>query len=626
MEETRALSAAHAASVDFSRYTPAMIAGGLSEATTVRQWQLEAITLAMARAKDGLGCFFADEQGCGKTLEMIGLVCMLRGLKARSPAVAAMLNPAAGDGALVVAPTELIAAQIRAEFQRFAPAVPTLLYHGPGRHAAFAAAASSSLPAVIITTIHVVVADARSKAVPKPASPLFGGMIFGAVLIDEAHGLRGGGVHHTCMLRAIRTATTGDPAGARPVVVLATGTPINTDPHRELPLLLELIAPQLSGKGRFTPSDKKLAGPALAEFVRRRTQLLVHLRQNFFSRRLRSTVWTDLPPKRTSTIELELGEDELAVYAALHASYKMSCSRFAQAMRGGNLGKIKQALQQVKLGMVKLVRCASDPVAYVELKATGKAPAALVKGPTAKRTAVVAALKAMPPARKVCLFARSTRVLDLYAGSIAAAAPEVRVLRIDGRVPQVRRAAVVGAFRAGDPDDPAMVSVLLTTMQTCGQGLNLQFASECIFVDTWPNPAVFEQAEARLHRPGQMSPVNIVWFSYKGTVEAAMPRIHELRTGWATTFLEGFGALTGEVPAEVEAPEELKSCCSVILSEWTEYLALSGRGSGEAAASAVELGVARHPKPWTSAAAAHPTKRLKLQSSAASSSGLSRPR
>jgi SNF2 family DNA or RNA helicase len=109
-----------------------------------------------------------------------------------------------------------------------------------------------------------------------------------------------------------------------------------------------------------------------------------------------------------------------------------------------------------------------------------------------------------------------------------------------------QRDAAVQGFTEGDID------VLLCNMKAAGYGLNLQNASQAIFLDSWWNPAVNEQAEDRLHRMGQ-----------KGTVV-----IHKLvAQDTVYDFVMSKAAEKAEMSASIMESRELRKS-----SDWRDYL------------------------------------------------------
>jgi SNF2 family DNA or RNA helicase len=67
--------------------------------------------------------------------------------------------------------------------------------------------------------------------------------------------------------------------------------------------------------------------------------------------------------------------------------------------------------------------------------------------------------------------------------------------------------------------------VLILSLKTGGQGLNLQNASYVFHFDRWWNPAVERQAEDRSHRLGQNSPVHVYKYTCENTIEERIETI-----------------------------------------------------------------------------------------------------
>ena len=61
--------------------------------------------------------------------------------------------------------------------------------------------------------------------------------------------------------------------------------------------------------------------------------------------------------------------------------------------------------------------------------------------------------------------------------------------------------------------------ILLASLRAGGVGLNLTEASYVVHFDQWWNPAVMWQAEARVHRPGQVRGVNVYAYWVENTIE-----------------------------------------------------------------------------------------------------------
>jgi DNA repair protein RAD16 len=67
-------------------------------------------------------------------------------------------------------------------------------------------------------------------------------------------------------------------------------------------------------------------------------------------------------------------------------------------------------------------------------------------------------------------------------------------------------------------EDPS-VSLLLATVQTGGEGLNLQCATKVVICEPWWNDARDQQAFSRLWRDGQKKPVEFVRLLMMGSID-----------------------------------------------------------------------------------------------------------
>ena len=102
-----------------------------------------------------------------------------------------------------------------------------------------------------------------------------------------------------------------------------------------------------------------------------------------------------------------------------------------------------------------------------------------------------------------------------------------------GSVPGPRRKELIDRFREDD-----QCRVFLST-DAGGVGLNLQHASVVVNMDLPWNPAVLEQRIGRVHRLGQMRPVQVVNFVAQGTIEESMLSLLKFKKSLFTGALDG---------------------------------------------------------------------------------------
>ena len=115
------------------------------------------------------------------------------------------------------------------------------------------------------------------------------------------------------------------------------------------------------------------------------------------------------------------------------------------------------------------------------------------------------------PTRKIVLFSEWRTMLDRIEKRLDLIGCDY--VRLDGQVPQKKRASIVHTFQ----NNPECRVILMTNAGSTG--LNLQSANTVINVDLPWNPAVLEQRIARAHRMGQKNPVHVYKLVTLGTIE-----------------------------------------------------------------------------------------------------------
>jgi superfamily II DNA or RNA helicase len=157
--------------------------------------------------------------------------------------------------------------------------------------------------------------------------------------------------------------------------------------------------------------------------------------------------------------------------------------------------------------------------------------------------------------RKVVLFSEWTTMLDLIEPLLEQR--KLLYVRLDGQVPQKKRAELVHEFQA----EPACRFFLTTNAGSTG--LNLQAANTVINVDLPWNPAVLEQRIARAHRMGQKRPVQVYILVTEQTLEENLLQTLAAKKDLALAALD----VNSEVTAVdvTSNGEELKARLEVLL-------------------------------------------------------------
>lgn len=144
-------------------------------------------------------------------------------------------------------------------------------------------------------------------------------------------------------------------------------------------------------------------------------------------------------------------------------------------------------------------------------------------------------------------------VFSQYVDTLRAIEPEIRhfsPLSYTGSLTDRARDKVVSAFQ----EDDARHHALLMSLKAGGTGLTLTAASRVVHFDSWWNPAVMEQAAARVHRIGQKKAVFVTTLVTEDTIEE---RIQKILDGKRELFKAMVDDLSTEGVARALTEEEL---------------------------------------------------------------------
>jgi superfamily II DNA/RNA helicase len=155
------------------------------------------------------------------------------------------------------------------------------------------------------------------------------------------------------------------------------------------------------------------------------------------------------------------------------------------------------------------------------------------------------------------VFSEWTTTLDLIEKMLDKA--PVKAVRLDGSVPQKKRAKLVDQFQS-DPD----CRFFLTT-NAGSVGLNLQAANTIVNVDLPWNPAILEQRIARAHRMGQKRPVHVILLVTQGTIEENMLGTLSMKKNLSLAVLDPHSDVT-EVDMQ-SGIDELKNRLEILLGK-----------------------------------------------------------
>ncbi|KAG2487885.1 hypothetical protein HYH03_013467 [Edaphochlamys debaryana] len=457
------------------------------------------------RTPDKTGCILADEMGLGKTLQVITLVWTLLRQGPEGKPVARKV--------LVVTPASLV--------DNWGREVKKWL--GSERLTALCLQQSNKWPKQAILEFKHSPNDrlmvTSYETLRTHAKDLAG--CFDLLVCDEGHRLKSVGGNKTIdALLALGC----------PRRILLTGTPVQND-LAEFYALLSFVVPDALGtaaafnrvyglpitrsqEGTATTEEKEL-GAARASDLQAKVAA-------FMLRRTQALLAKHLPPLASLTLFCRPSERQLALFAAV-----LRCKLATALLTGGGGGG------ENSLAVITALRKVAN---HPDLMLTGSAEADGEGAPAASsgalpsfggqfsptgtreasgKMAVLGTLLTCIAARRERCVVVSTSTAALDAIHRLVAAPlGLEVVRIDGDTSVDNRQLVVDAF-----NKMGKGQVFLLSTRAGGAGLNLVGASHLVLYDSDWNPAMDQQAMARIWRDGQTKPCFVYRLLTTGTIE-----------------------------------------------------------------------------------------------------------
>eukprot|EP00040_Diaphanoeca_grandis_P023261 m.126208 g.126208 ORF g.126208 m.126208 type:complete len:828 (+) comp29187_c0_seq1:151-2634(+) len=510
---------------------PKLFSGGV-----LKPYQLDGMDWMVALYENGLNGILADEMGLGKTVQCVAFICHMYAMKVRGPF-------------LVVGPLSTLP-NWYSEFQRFAPSLPVILYHGTPeertlkrREMKVLDATHNSFP-VVITSYEIIMRDRKFLA-PLP---------WKYIIVDEGHRLK----NLNC--RLIKELKTYQSANR----LLLSGTPLQNN-LAELWSLLNFLLPNIFNDldqfQRWFDFEGVEGAAGQQEIVEQEQQdsivsKLHGILQPFLLRRLKTDVELSIPDKK-----------EIVLYAPLTAMQKEMYTgllnrTLLQKLRGDedttaapkgprrkeedkkdyrevtdteffkNLeseeqedeltdvatpAAVPKSIINIKMTniVMQLRKCCNHPYLLewpLDDSGVAISDERLVKtsGKMLILDQLLGRLKA--DGHKVLIFSQFTTVLDILQDYCNLR--EYDHCRIDGGVPFEERRESMKRYN----EDPECFIFLLST-RAGGLGINLTGADTVVIYDSDWNPQADLQAQDRCHRIGQTRNVLVYRLISGGTID-----------------------------------------------------------------------------------------------------------
>lgn len=207
----------------------------------------------------------------------------------------------------------------------------------------------------------------------------------------------------------------------------------------------------------------------------------------YFLRRRKKEVIPELPPKIYEPIELELDEDQEIAYRQAEAGIKEELSALGDKVTKQHIFSKLTILKQI---------CNFAPR----------------KSSSPKTDSLKEQIEEIVESgNKVIIF---SQYVNEGVSKLEKMLEPYGVAKIVGGQTDANRRNEIEKFKKN-----SNTPVLISSVRSGGEGLNLTEASYVVHFDHWWNPAVMWQAEDRVHRRGQTKGVNIYSYWMKNTVD-----------------------------------------------------------------------------------------------------------
>ena len=415
----------------------------LSWAGELMPFQLDGVRTLIGSEK----LLLADDMGLGKTIQVIAALRIL-------------IVQRTIETVLVVAPAAVLD-QWRQELLKWAPELRVMVIRGTPSDRAWQWITDVHVAIVSYDTLRADFTDNLQSPVRKKT--------WGVLVADEAQRIKN------------RNSTSAAAKGLRRLRSWAlTGTPLENS-EEELASIVEFVDHRdLVSKDHYSPGLK----------LRERHRELQ-------MRRKKAEVLTDLPPKLTTKLAIELLANQRRSYDRAEREGVVYLRQLGADVRVQHVLELIQRLKQI---------CNAEPE-------TGESS----KFEDIRRRVESLSLQG----HQAIVFSQYVSNgfgVDAMAGILR----EFDPLTFTGDLTPEERREVIRRFRNDNRH-----KALIISLRSGGVGLNLQEASYVFHLDRWWNPAVERQAEDRSHRYGQSMPVHVFKYSCIDTIEERIDRILE---------------------------------------------------------------------------------------------------
>jgi len=317
------------------------------------------------------------------------------------------------------------------------------------------------------------------------------------IILDEAHYIKNRKAKRTKAVKAI-------PAKRKWIL---TGTPLQNTPDELWSLLNFLDRKTYSSYWKFVYRYCNVRVDQFGHHIEggRDLDKLAEEIQPFFLRRTKEEVAPELPPKIYQTYKVYLNNRQKQVYEELR----------------------KEGLSQLDTGAVDVTCILALFTRMRQICLSTELIGDENREPTPKEELILDLLRQNADSKSIVFtcFAKWARRLKRLLNKSS-------VALYLGDTSESERVETLYRFKLGD------VQTLISTLQTGGVGLNLEFVDLAIFADKAWNPTHNQQAEDRLHRITTVRSPLIVSIVTKGTIEEYIETKLKHKIDWHKQVLE----------------------------------------------------------------------------------------
>jgi SNF2 family DNA or RNA helicase len=369
-----------------------------------------------------------------------------------------LMNRKVGRQILIVVPATIME-NWRRELGKFSPSLNVLIHSGPFR---------TGFPSTILN--YDIVITSYDLAVRDQS--MLAGIPWDLLILDEAQAIKNPQTRRAQILKQYK----------RRLALAITGTPLENK-LLDIWSIMDFVNPELLGSRQTFESlfSDNVDDASLLEAIVSPLML----------RRLTSDVATDLPPKIFISHPIDMSDMEAEKYESYRAGL---LEKYGEGGVLHSLVKLRQYCTHPMLCETSLI---GDPV---KMSNKYRRLTEIIDDVYSGNDKLVVFVSFQKMA--------DIMVIDLHERFM------VPVFRIDGRTPINERQSIIDAFSS-----MAGSAILILNPRAAGVGLNITAASHVIHYNLEWNPAVEDQATARVHRIGQKVPVFVYRLFYPDTID-----------------------------------------------------------------------------------------------------------